>query len=247
MTLHICGNSHVRALRGAAEDMKAEGLTADLVVFPLGTADNEEHPFSTVENGRVFLTNRRFRKKLKQFFGFTTFEPDQRWGLCLGDHHARIFHNPLWERAAPSWMNMKGMQPISEDLFTRIYENDQKHIYAFLEQLVETGVRPFVISSPWPVRQDVELTGIRTAPEIAKAIDTRARVLFAKWLSERGIEIVTPPAETADDDGMLKPEYAKGGDDPYHANFAYGRLMMRKVLEFDARQMGSGEPLSRSA
>lgn len=247
MTLHICGNSQVRALRGAIEEMKTEGLDTDTIVFPLGTADNETQAFSMVENGRVVMTNRRFRNKLKQYFGFSAFERGQRWGLCIGDHHARIFHNPTWQTAAPSWMNLKDMTPISEALFERIFEQDQKHIHAFIDQVLEVGVQPFVISAPWPVRPDPELTGIHNAPEIMKAVDTRARVLFAQWLAERGIEIVTPPVEAADQDGMLKPEYTKASDDPYHANFAYGRLMIKKILEHEAKAASPVKELKRRA
>ncbi len=247
MTLYICGNSHARALRAGASALEQEEGADPMVVFPLGAADNEAQPFSVVENGQVVLTNRRFRKKLKQYFGFDSFEPEHRWGICLGNHNFRIFRNDGWVTAAPAWMGIKDKTPISEALFERIVAEDQKHIRAFFDQLIETGVRPFVISAPWPLRPDPKVSGLNLPAPVLKAIDTRARVLFSEWLAERDITIVTPPVETADEDGFLKPEYAKGGDDPYHGNNAYGRLMMRKVLQHEAKLAGAIKEVKRRA
>jgi hypothetical protein len=247
MTLYICGNSHTRALRAGASLLEEEDGADPMVVFPLGTADNEAAPFSEVKNGQVVLTNERFRRKLKQFFGFSTFEPQHRWGICLGNHNARIFRHEGWKTAAPAWLNIEGKTPISEALFARIVEADQQHIRNFLDQLVETGVQPFVISAPWPVRPNPEITDITLSPDVLKAIDTRARVLFSEWLTSRGLSIVTPPVETADEDGFLLPQFGKGGDDPYHGNTAYGRLMMRKVLQHEEQNARVQKQVSRRA
>ncbi|MEO0750691.1 MAG: hypothetical protein AAFY25_02725 [Pseudomonadota bacterium] len=247
MTLYICGNSHARALRAGASALEQEEGADPMVVFPLGTADNEAQPFSAVERGKVVLTNKRFRKKLKQFFGFTAFDPGHRWGICLGNHNFRIFRSDGWLTAAPSWMGLKNKTPISEALFERIVAEDQKHIRTFFDQLIETGVQPFVISAPWPLRPDPKISDLRLSPDVLKALDTRARVLFSEWLAERNIMIVTPPVETADEDGFLRPEFAKGGDDPYHGNNAYGRLMMRKVLQHEAKAVSIQTPHKRLA
>lgn len=247
MTLYICGNSHARALRAGASALEKEEGAEPMVVFPLGTADNEAEAFSAIENGQVVLTNQRFRKKLKQHFGISSFAPEHRWGICLGNHNFRIFRNEGWVTAAPSWMGLKDKTPVSEALFERIVAEDQKHIRTFFDQLIETGVRPFVISAPWPLRPVPETSDLRLMPEVLKAIDTRARILFSEWLAERDIAIVTPPVETADEDGFLKPEFAKGGGDPYHSNGAYGRLMMRKVLQHDAKARGTLKGVKRRA
>ncbi|MEM6589209.1 MAG: hypothetical protein AAF641_12240 [Pseudomonadota bacterium] len=246
MTLYVCGNSHTRALRAGASALEQEEGAEPMVVFPLGTADNEAEPFSAIEDGKVVLTNRRFRKKLKQFFDVSAFEQEHRWGICLGNHNYRVFRHEGWLNAAPSWLGVTGKTPVSEDLFARIVAEDQKHIRAFFDQLISTGVRPFVISAPWPVRPNPETTELKLPLPMLRAIDTRARVLFAEWLSKRGLAIVTPPAETADEDGFLKPEYAKGGDDPYHGNNTYGRLMMRKVLAHEAK-VAPLKPIARQA
>ncbi|MEO0370922.1 MAG: hypothetical protein AAF231_05650 [Pseudomonadota bacterium] len=247
MTLYICGNSHTRALRAGAIALEKEEGADPMVVFPLGTADNEAEPFSAIEDGKVVLTNRRFRKKLKQFFDVSTFEPEHRWGICLGNHNYRILRSDMWETAAPSWLGQTDKTPISEALFDRIVDEDQKHIRAFFDQLIETGVRPFVISAPWPVRPNPETTELKLPPETILAIDSRSRTLFADWLSDRGISLVTPPGGTDDADGFLKPKYAKGGEDPYHANDSYGRLMMRKVLAHEGKPATTSNPVPRRA
>lgn len=229
MTLYICGNSHVRALRAGMQAI-AEEVEDEVAVFPLGTADNEAESFSTLEDGHVVLTNARFRNKLRKFFGFTRFEPGHRWGICLGTHNARIFRNEGWLRAAPAWLNLPGMQPVPETVFAQLVATDQRHIRTFFDQLLQTGVRPFVISAPWPVRHHPIMTETGVKPEIVQAVDARARALFADWLAQRGIDLVTPPPETADAEGFLRPIFAKGGEDIYHGNARYGKIMMRKVL-----------------
>ncbi|MBZ0123311.1 MAG: hypothetical protein K8F31_05440 [Roseovarius sp.] len=233
MTLHICGNSHVRALRAGLRAL-GDDAAQRVVVFPLGTADNEAHEFSTIEGGRVVLTNARFRTKLRKNFGFDSFDPAQRWGICLGTHNARLWRSDSWLRAAPAWLELSGFQPVPEAVFARMVAADQQHVRVFIDRLLRTGLRPFVISAPWPVRHHPAMaeTGIR--PEIVQAIDARARALFGEWLAERGIALVAPPPETADARGFLRPRYAKGGDDHYHGNARYGRLMMLKILAEEA-------------
>jgi len=229
MTLYICGNSHVRALRAGMQALEDQ-VSEPVEVFPLGTADNEAQPFSTIENGQVVLTNNRFRSKLTKNFGFTSFQPDHRWGICLGTHNARLFRNEGWLTAAPAWLNLPGMQPVTTEAFDQMVATDQAHIRAFFDQLLETGVHPFVIAAPWPVRNHPIMSETGVRPDIVQAIDERARALFTTWLAEREIDIIAPPPGTKDDGGFLKEDYAKGGDDPYHGNFPYGKLMMAKVL-----------------
>jgi len=244
MTVCICGNSHVRALRAGAPAI-APGMDEDLVVFPLGTADNEAQPFSTVENGRVVLTNARFRTKLRKNFGFDSFDPTHRWGICLGTHNARLYRDPAWLSAAPAWLGLDGMQPVPEALFARMVAADQAHVRGFLDKLLQTGVHPFVIAAPWPVRSHPIMSETGVRPEIVQAIDRKARALFAAWLADRGIEFVTPPPETGDEDGFLRGRFAKGGDDHYHGNARYGKRMMKKVLYEQLHRLDAGS--SRSA
>ena len=122
------------------------------------------------------------------------------------------------------------MQPVTEAAFANMVAYDQRHIRTFFEQLLESGVKPFVISGPWPVRTHPIMVDTGVRPDIVHAVDARARALFMEWLSEREIDFVAPPAGTADETGLLKDEYAKGGDDPCHGNFRYGKRMMAKVL-----------------
>ena len=138
MKLYICGNSHTRALRAGAGALD-QAIQKHLLIFPLGTSDNEAHPFSMVENDRVVLTNQRFRNKLQQYFGFDDFDPAQRWGICIGTHNIRIYLNAFWTNAAPAWLDLPGMQPVSRAVFTAMVEEDQKHIRKFVDDLLATG------------------------------------------------------------------------------------------------------------
>jgi hypothetical protein len=51
--------------------------------------------------------------------------------------------------------------------------------------------------------------------------------LLWSFCVERGIELVSPPPETIDDEGFLRPAYSK---DAWHGNEAYGYLMAERIL-----------------
>jgi hypothetical protein len=62
-------------------------------------------------------------------------------------------------------------------------------------------------------------------------VDRLYRETIADALTARGVVDVPPPRITMDDRGFLLPQYAVGGDDPHHANGAYGELLIMDVLK----------------
>lgn len=232
MTLYICGNSHTRALKAGLSLVQAEqDADMDMVVFPLGPSSHEQNPFSEIDSGRVVLKDNRYRKKLKQFFGFTNFSPDHQWGICMGNQYARLYGHETWHEFCPAWMGEAGKAPVSEALFERMVAEDQAHCRAFFDQLLETGVRFFFIEAPFPLMTHPAIAEVGIDPKVVKAVDAKARSVTAHWLGARGVPIVSTPPETADDNGFLLTSFAKGGNDPYHGNQFYGRLMMERILE----------------
>jgi hypothetical protein len=51
--------------------------------------------------------------------------------------------------------------------------------------------------------------------------------IVGSFCSERGIEIISPPPETINEEGFLKPEFS---NDPVHANQGYGHLLAERIL-----------------
>lgn len=59
--------------------------------------------------------------------------------------------------------------------------------------------------------------------------------LVRSFCSERGIEIISPPPETINEEGFLKPEFS---NDPVHANQGYGHLLAERILRRIAARAG---------
>ena len=231
--IRITGNSHTIALnQGLSQVPEAQNFE----IFGLGPGVHETTPFSTVENGKLRLTHSVYADNLKHFTGMDHFDPNSLWGLCLGTHNSRIYGHRCWlDMAAPSALAGPGVQPVSTAMMRRIIQEDQRHIRAFLTQAREAGLKFFVISAPPPRAGHQNI--IRGADaEILLTIDRQARAEFRMFLDSLSAPFIDYPAETADAQGLLRPDYAagplkNGKRDPHHGNAAYGALMLQKIVE----------------
>ncbi|MBN8189911.1 hypothetical protein JF540_24805 [Salipiger thiooxidans] len=230
--LTITGNSHTIALnQGLRQVPEAAGVT----VFGLGAGVYETEAFSATEAGRVVLTQPVYAENLVRFTGQDHIAPDRLWGICMGTHNPRLYGDRIWTgAAAPSALAGDGQRPVSSGLIDRMADEDQRHIRAFLTQLKDAGIRFFVISAP-PVRADHQNIVRGADPEVLLEIDRRSRARFRGFLDGLGVDFVDFPPETADAQGLLRPEYAagllkNGKRDPHHGNAEYGALMLRRIL-----------------
>lgn len=234
MTVWLCGNSHVGALqRGLAAH---GGDEVPLRIFPFGNGIWETEEFSTVSAGRVILTRPEYAENVEKHTGKRHFDHGDVWGLCLGTHNARIYRLDFWSGAAPSGIARGDARPISNGVLDAMILRDQRHIRTFMTRLKEQSVPFFVVSCP-PPRQDHPCfrQGIRR--ETVAYIDRRSRTLFRDWLAGRRVGFVDIPPDAVTADGFLKPAYnapdrPDGAKDPHHANGDYGRLMIRRIIDY---------------
>lgn len=228
----VIGNSHVGALKRGADRMALSSDT--LVIAPFGDGVLELSPFSRVVEGRVEFTVAMSAKVLRDLTGLDHLDPGCAWGVCMGTHNVRIYRNRIWRKAAPSEMADAGVRPFSRAVMAAIFDEDLRHVKAFLLQLKASGARVFVVSAP-PPRRDGGAAKHGVPLNHIAAIDRMARDHFQAWLAAHDIAFVAPPAESADEDGFLKAEFAqlvnkRGEPDPHHANTDYGERMVRKIL-----------------
>ena len=150
-------------------------------------------------------------------------------------HNTRVYNLSFWLTAAPSKIAKPGFRPISDAVLVEIFEKEQSFRKVFLGQLLETGVKFFIVSAPSPRRDGAAvLRGIQLAT--IELLDRMARDHFRKWIGKHNIPIVEPPEETIDEEGFLRDEFAQkftatGELDPHHANSSYGEIMVRKILD----------------
>jgi hypothetical protein len=229
----IVGNSHVAALKQGADEIG--GLDQVLKIAPFGDGAREYEPFSSVINGQVVFTVEYSASILRKLTGMNAFDPTCTWGICMGTHNTRVYDLPFWLKAAPSRIAKPGVRPVSDAVLNEIIEKEQRFRKVFLRQLMETGVKFFIVSAPSPRRDG---SAVRRGISLAtiKLVDRMARDHFRDWIAKHNVPIVEPPEETIDEEGFLRDEFAqkldaKGGLDPHHANSAYGKLMVQKILD----------------
>lgn len=235
MTAFICGNSHVGALRRGYREL-FPGRGPDVTIFPLGNGSHERAPFSELRPDGVRFTAAKYADSLKQHAGRDAIGgAADIWGVCLGTQNVRIYNNKFWIDADPAAISRPGIQPVSGAVLDAIIVRDQCNVRAFFAQLRDAGARVFAVSGA-PPRSDHPCIRHGVRPQTVSFIDRAARLSFAGYLSDLGIDFVTPPPECLTDDGFLKAEFnhvpKKGGHDKHHANTEYGARMVNRVLAY---------------
>src|SRR5690606_31307822 len=90
-------------------------------------------------------------------------------------------------------------------------------------------------SAPPPRRDHYCLE--KTLPSTVISVDLAFRDSVKRHLDAIGVRYVLPPKDVYDEDGFLRDEFAmKAPRDSHHGNAAYGKLMIKEVLTFQACQ-----------
>ncbi len=224
----LAGNSHIVALRTAA--FRRGGFTT----FPLGNGRYEMTTFSERTDRGVRFTDADLADRLARHAKLDQITPGPTWGFLQINHNARIYQHPCWRRFEPAGIARRGTTSVSEAVVRSIIEDDHAGVRQFFGHLQDAGVNFFAISGP-PARRDHYAIEEGTRGEIVQYVDRLSREMWADWLRAQRIPLIDPPAESVDDDGFLRPEYARvqmgnGEPDPHHANELYGDLMIDKIV-----------------
>lgn len=232
MTVFICGNSHVGALKRGLKELGADAPRG-IEVFALGSAVIELASFSRREGLSVVLTDEEYAANLKHFAGADALTSDHYWGFCMGTHTTRLFRDQTWATTVPSAICQAGERPMSSGMLDTIIADELRNVLAFFAQMKLAGIDFFVVAAP-PPRADHPCFEDGVRPETVLHIDHQLRHTFAAKLADQNITFVTPPPEVITPEGFLKPEFevgikASGKVDRHHANSAYGAIMMQRI------------------
>lgn len=232
----ITGNSHVNALRLGAIQLGAEvaGMSArEVRIGMLGNGKFTHRQFFRECESGAAIVQPEYVEALTALTGADVVgQPGVTYGICLGFHSPPVFRQPMWQVSALSEdVENARMRPISSAVFEAMVEHNNRYMYSFFDALGKAGVDFFVISAPPPRRDHPCLA--RTPQSTVIAVDAAFRASVARHLESKGVQYVMPPSETYDDDGFLLDGLAmKAPRDVHHGNADYGRLMLKKVLEF---------------
>jgi hypothetical protein len=234
LTLFICGNSHVGAIKRGFDKLDAK-LATPAVLFPLGSARFERTPFSVLEGNTVRVVQADYVANLRKFAGSEVFGAEHLWGFCIGTHTARIYAERFWLNAAPSEVCPPRQRPVSRAQLAAIIAGELRQVLAFFARLQQAQVPFFVVSGP-PPRPDHPFIARGASRKAVLHIDREVRRYFLERLAEARIDFVSPPQEASDTDGFLRSDYCAGLKpggrfDPHHANTAYGMLMAQRVID----------------
>jgi hypothetical protein len=247
MTVFICGNSHVIALKQPYERIRRDWPEPRLRIFNAAGGHKEvEGPLSTVRDNRVRFLSEKQVAKLKTNIGKPYFENgdlEDVWGVSIG-HHPYVWGASAWGLAEPSAICRPGTQPVSAAALSTIISYHQRHFRDFLYQLKSIGLRLFVISCPFPRSDHPKIVNGRVRRETVLHIDQAARMAFGDWLADQGIDLIDPPPECRTAEGFLRPEFRllinplNDLPDHSHGNDAYGVLMLRRIFAY----LKTGDP-----
>jgi hypothetical protein len=235
--LEILGDSHILALRDAAVQAGNGGFRSrhgQIRIGQLGHGYSFLEPFFAVEGRDVAFTQDAARttfQKLNQDLPPVIVPNDpRRFVFVFGLYPSFGFNAEHWTtHTAAIWANDR--QFVTRSAFTAIIEETVKQPLAFFRRLAAMDVR-FSVASCCPVPANYHRLARKSnfADREVAHIYNRFRDHVGARLGELGIVCHLPPAEVYDADGAMLDTFAKSPGD-YHANSAYGKLMLSKILQ----------------
>lgn len=233
MKVLITGDSHTGALHLAQKDMISKDEwpdQIDLTIKPLGGGHIFPTPFFIDRGDYAEISNLKYRKQFNRFPPLKEKNSDVIYGLSAPLHTARIRRRRAWSEFVPSQFAAQEV-PLSNQLLRRVILDDCHYLLKFIDIILRTQNKVFVIEAPRPFKHDNSLTIIR--PEVFIYVDAYYRDIIKQELKHRNVPIIEVTPECYDDAGFMLERYRNPNeDDMHHGNVEFGELMMKKVLKF---------------
>ncbi len=237
MNVLITGDSHTAALKNGQNLLISHGewpQHIDLTVKPLGSAEFFPTPFFVDKGDYAEINNVEFCKRFKQFPPADHKNSSIIYGFSGLFHTAGIRRHPAWTKFAPAHL-IRDESPVSNTLLRRTIQDRTQYLLKFVDIILRTTDRLFVIEAPKPFRHAKALQTIR--PEVISYIDGYYRELVKLELKARNIPIIALGSECYDEAGFMHEQYRHANNkDQHHGNAEYGRIMMKKILDFIINQ-----------
>ena len=235
MMLRVIGDSHVTALALGWHQLTAEGVKSDfeVTIGCLGSGVYLPSPFFVLEGNGIRWTCEDYAKGFLNIAGreIMAREPGIIYGVCVGFHSGEIVRAPSWRQFRPWRIAAPGLVPVSDGVVREAVNEYSRYVIELYDAMMRLDIPFFVIQAPPFRREHPCIAREGSLADVAAEVDRLFRKTITDALAARGLVDVPPPRVTMDEKGFLLPEYAVGGDDPHHANAAYGKLLMMDVLK----------------
>jgi hypothetical protein len=235
--LEIIGDSHIQALRDGALKAGQDGIRSrhgQIRIAQLGHGYNFLEPFFRFDGRAVAFTQdgarTTFAKLNQDHPPVIELQDVRRFVFVFGFYPSFGFNAEHWTtHTAALWSPDR--QLVTRSAFAAIIEETMKEPLAFFRQLIALKVR-FSVASCCPAPASYHrLAGKSNFAEGEVAlIYNRFRDHVCARLDDLGVPYHLPPAEVYDASGAMLDHFAKTPGD-YHANAAYGTLMLSKILQ----------------
>lgn len=233
MKVLITGDSHTGALKSGQNLLVSKGEwpeEIDLTISFFGNAKFFPTPFFVDKGDYAEICNVEYRKQYARF-------PPPKWGECdvvygfSGPLHTlRVSRSQAWSKFVPASL-VVNEAPISNALLHRAILDDCRYLLGFIDIILRTSKKLFVIEPPRPFKHHRTLKLIR--PDVFSYVDRYYRDFIKQELSARNVPIIEVSPECYDEEGFMLDCYRHLNEkDMHHGNAEFGELMMKKVLDF---------------
>jgi hypothetical protein len=234
----VVGDSHVVALaEGAACGITYPEGIESVEFAKLFPSPATLEPFFEERAGRIRLLDTEGAETLRGLTGSGDFSAEDRgivFCLSLGFTTTVLMSLPTWCSHRPWAMAASGpSQLISSAVARAIALEHNRHAVEFYRAMARLGLTCIAISSPPPLIGG-DWFRDTADEEVLVEVDRLAREVVQDELFALGVPVVGPPPESYVGNagaGLRDPAFKGAGNKGFvHANAAYGRLMLKRVL-----------------
>ncbi|MCW2305818.1 hypothetical protein [Rhodobium gokarnense] len=234
----ITGDSHIGVLkRGYDRSPLAQGY--DILFEPIGSGAVAKEDFFNVNEEKKFVRVRELKKpdgtrlNKGRIFPIQSLRKQKKaahYFVSLPLNTSRILREYNWRTYVPWNLRQADWEiPLSEAAVAALIQQDAQYACGFVEALVDVGLQVAVVEAPRFFSDSPYLEKHRL--EVCSHISERYRSYVKDRLRARDIDIVEQPEETIAADGTTRMEYDhEGPKDVHHANVAFGRLMVERIV-----------------
>jgi hypothetical protein len=239
MKILLTGDSHLGGLRRAqlGEHPGLAGVdTTGITIQALGRGYLMRSTFFVEHDDHVEITDPEYRQRVTRMPAAGSV-PDL-IGLCGPLNTNRLWRDPGFESFRPYPLPSPGAL-VSRGLLRAAIEADARPSIEFAKAL-KRKVPVFVLDAPWPFARHPAVLAL--GRDVVQHLHRAYRDHVLDALRAEDIPVVEIDPAAVDAQGFMRPAYRhENGRDLYHANAAFGALMLRAILRrFDPARLDAG-------
>jgi hypothetical protein len=234
MKVLIIGDSHTAALEKGKKLLAEKSKLPDGIKLDIRCLGNHRimrTPFFIDRGDYAEICNDEYRKQYN-FFPPLSLKHDMEnvvYGLS-GLLFPGSVISWLSKFAAPSQLVLNEI-PVSNALLTQLVLDDCQYLLKFIDIILRTKQKLFVIEGPQFFR-DAHISK-NCRHQLIKYFNDYYRVIIKKELENRNIPVIALNPECYDEHGFMLEKYRHENiNDKLHGNALFGELMLKKAIDF---------------